>query len=203
MFQERSITKQANKPRTRIYGIGINDATYYISNVMGTEKVSCPYYETWRGMLERCYCAAFQKRNPTYVGCTVVEAWHLFSTFKAWMVTQNWQERSLDKDILFWGNKVYGPDTCLFVPKAINSVLALRGRARGPLPLGVTKITVSGGYIYYQARCSFYGKQTRIGTFKTVLEAEDAYKAAKLRYIAELAGKETDPKVKQALLALY
>jgi hypothetical protein len=119
------------------------------------------------------------------------------------MQSQSWQGRALDKDIICWGNKVYGPKTCLFVTQEVNSVLALRGRSRGPYPIGVTQIKAAGGYIYYQARCSFYGKYTRIGTFKTVDEAAEAYRVAKLGYIAELAQNETDPKVKQALLALH
>lgn len=54
----------------------------------------------------------------------------------------------LDKDILVAGNKIYSPETCLFVPNRINSLL-IRGVKTGPLPLGVsmmhqTKIPLLG-----------------------------------------------------------
>ena len=45
----------------------------------------------------------------------------------------------LDKDILIKGNKIYSQDTCIFVPKAINSLFTNRKRFRGEYPIGVYK----------------------------------------------------------------
>lgn len=202
MYQEKPRSK-IGKPRSLVQGVGVNDANY-VTGGRGTDGVyrECPYYATWRAMLERCYCLKFQARSPTYVGCVVAEPWKTFSVFRAWMEQQPWQGKALDKDILQWGNKVYGPDTCLFVSPAVNGLLVLRGNQRGEYPLGVTRMA-KGKYVYFQARCSFYGKEKRIGTFKTPEEAAEAYKAAKLAYIAEVAAAESDPKVKLALLAIH
>lgn len=203
MFVERPILLTKGKPKSLLYGVGINDATYSVGYKDAAGKsVSCPYYDRWRGMLYRCYSTQFHKRQPSYANCTVEESWKTFSTFKLWMQSQDWVGKALDKDLLCWGNKHYGPEHCLFVSQQINSVLILRGNGRGKQPIGVIR-TGGDKYEYYEARCSFYGKQVRLGTYKTAAEAAEVYKAAKLKYIAELADSETDPKVKAALRALF
>ncbi len=205
MFIEKPLASPGNKPKTLLYGVGINDADYSIGYKDSAGKTqSCPYYDRWRGMLSRCYSDKFHARSSTYVTCTVEDAWKTFSNFKAWMSQQDWIGKALDKDLLNWGDKHYGPDTCLFVTPLVNSLLALRGNARGAYPLGVIRVTASGGkYVYFEAKCSMYGKQKRLGLFKTPEEAAETYRVAKLGYIAELAAVETNPKVKQALLALH
>lgn len=153
-------------------------------------------------MLNRCYSAKFHERRPTYIGCTVANNWLKFSNFKAWMVNQNWRGKELDKDLKVLGNKVYGPDTCMFVLPAINQLLALSGVARGVFPLGVNISPTAGGCDRYKAQISKYGKQYHIGRFDTEHEAYMAYKSAKLAYIAEIAEIETNQEIKAALLRL-
>ena len=98
------------KPKKLVCGVGINDAGYVVMEfetiiVDGKRKRkrvwACPYHQTWKGMLERCYSTKFQERNPTYIGCTVSKEWLVFSNFRAWMMTQDWQGKHLDKDIFF------------------------------------------------------------------------------------------------------
>lgn len=182
-------------PHRLVHGVGIND--------VGASVKGCPYYQRWKHLLMRCFCPKFQAKQPTYVGCTLDETWKSFTVFKNWMSQQNWQGKELDKDLICYGNKHYGPATCLFIPQAINLLMGLRGNDRGPYPLGVSKIVMSKGkHSYFQARCYHYGKAKRLGLFKTEEEASQAYKAAKLAYISELAAAETDPRIKQALLGL-
>ena len=88
-------------------------------------------------MLARCYSAKFQEHCPTYTGCTVAEDWLKFSNFKDWMEKQQWEGKQLDKDILFEGNKVYGPDTCVFVSPMVNTFTIDSGAARGKWLIGV------------------------------------------------------------------
>lgn len=47
-----------------------------------------------------------------------------------------WQ---LDKDILVMGNRIYSPETCMFVPCRVNNLLLTRQNFRGEYPLGVYK----------------------------------------------------------------
>lgn len=74
-------------------------------------------YNAWRSMLERCYSAI---PKVGYETATVDERWHNFQNFAAWYKQYYKQGYQLDKDILVQGNDVYGPDTCLYVPRAIN-----------------------------------------------------------------------------------
>jgi hypothetical protein len=201
MFKENPINN-LGKPRKPVYGVGINDSPYITGyrDEKGTLH-TCPYYSAWHAMLGRCYCERQLTRQPSYIGCTVVEEWKYFTKFRSWMETKDWKGKALDKDLLVQGNKLYGPDTCLFVDKAVNSLLVFRDRARGPYPLGVT-LSKSNGYEYFVAKCSFYGKQKTLGSFKTPEEAAECYREEKLRHFAEIAHKQTDPIIKQAILRL-
>lgn len=99
------------QPQTRkvlVCGVGINDATYSVYRYKGSagsqKRIwACPFYRTWGTMLGRCYSDKFHEQNPTYVGCTVCDEWLTFSKFKAWMETQDWKDKQLDKDILVPG----------------------------------------------------------------------------------------------------
>lgn len=89
-------------------------------------------YSTWYKMLTRCYDPKWHEKQPTYIGCTVCERWHNFQNFcediktlegyEMWKVTPF---AALDKDIRVPGNKIYSPETCMFVTKSQNSAEAM------------------------------------------------------------------------------
>ena len=58
--------------------------------------------------------------------CSVYEGWHNFQNFAKWYEDNYYEieeeQMHLDKDILVKGNKVYSPDTCVFVPETINGL---------------------------------------------------------------------------------
>lgn len=205
MFIERSRadSKKRGNRRHLIHGVGVNDAPYIpeYRDSLGKHHI-CPYYQKWRGVLRRVYCPILKRKYPTYVECTLEPAWLSFMAFRAWMETQDWQGKDLDKDLCDQGNKHYGPDTCLFVSVALNRLLCLNGKVRGAYPLGVSLASKSTRP-RFQANCNFYGKLTHLGIFDTPEEAAAVYKTAKLAYIAELASQQTDPRIKQALLRLF
>jgi|SRR5690554_6139504 len=189
----------------KVYGVGINDADYLITErrkIDGKQKVVwiCPYYRTWKDMLRRCYNEPYHKRQPTYIGCTVAEEWKIFSNFRSWMETQDWQGNQLDKDLLVEGNKEYGPDACTFISKAVNMFLTDSGAARGDLPIGVCRFKGK-----YMARCSnpFSKKEEYLGLFPCPQEAHLAWKARKAEHAKRLAEEQTDERVKNALLERY
>ena len=182
--------------RKLVYGIGINDANYTVCPVVEGKRAWCPYYRAWTGMLERCYCSKFQAKQPTYVGCAVTNEWRVFSAFRVWMVAQSWEGMELDKDLLIPGNKIYSPDTCLFVSRAVNLLLTDHAAARGPYPQGVSW---HKGGAKYQAKCSVNGKRKHIGYFKTINEAEIAYLDFKSALIEDAAESQPDI-IKKALL---
>lgn len=96
----------------------------------------------------------------------------------------------LDKDILIKGNKIYSPDTCVFVSGAINKLFVNRALCRGDLPVGVRRVR---GSCKYAARCSFgNGSMKHLGVFNTPEEAFCVYKKAKENHIKNTAIKYRD-----------
>lgn len=161
--------------RKPVFGVGINDADYDVRY--------CPYYSTWSDMLRRCYYEPYQKKYPTYVGCSVDETWKIFSRFKSWMEIQDWEGKQLDKDLLVGGNKVYSENTCIFINGAINTLLAARPSKSG-LSRGVCR--KEGGR--YMATCS--GK--RLGVFNSEMEAHSAWQCAIVDRIMCLSEGQSD-----------
>ena len=52
-----------------IFGVGVNDSDYVVYPTIDGKRVACPFYFTWKSMLQRCYDPKFQKKYPTYKGC--------------------------------------------------------------------------------------------------------------------------------------
>lgn len=161
--------------------------TGYIGEGIYSASNNKKAYNVWNNMLRRCYDKKYQQKEPSYIGCTVCDEWHNFQTFAIWF-EKNYYEidnnMALDKDILVKNNKIYSPDTCIFVPKKINSLFTNNKNKRGELPLGV-RILPSGKY---QAYCNNGdNKWTTIGTYDTQEEAFQAYKQYKESTIRRIA----------------
>lgn len=183
-----------------VCGVGVNDSHKPVFWIENGRKVRCKFYTTWLSMLERCYSQVKQASRPSYIGCYVASEWHSFSAFKEWMSGQPWEGRELDKDILFPGNKMYGPDTCVFVSPSLNSFLTNSKSSGRGLPVGVRNI--KGKFI---AKCSnpFNGKVETIGRFSTPIEAHEAWRARKKHHASAYAAMQTDERIASALLALH
>lgn len=202
MFKEIPIEQKSDKrgmTRSKVRGVGINDAPYLTSYKINGTVYTCPYILRWRTMLERSYSKSWHKRNPTYIGSSVCNEWHSFMAFKAWMTTQDWVGKQLDKDLLSLGKKTYSPETCLFVSPGINSLFLEKDNAQGHLPLG---IYARNGK--YEVGVSLgNSKRTWVGSYKTVPEAIDAYLSAKEKAVAIAISKESNPRVIQAVKNYY
>ena len=197
--------------KATVYGVGLNDVDYAVKKwetieVNGARRKKlvwmCPYYRTWKGVIERCYSPQFQERNPTYKGCSVAEEWLTFSKFKAWMEKQQWEDKQLDKDILFEGNKVYSKETCAFVTKAVNMFTIDRGNDRGEWLIGVYWNKRVGKF---KSQCSnpFTKKREYLGLFTSELEAHQAWLKRKLELSHLLAAEQADERVAKALIDRY
>jgi len=184
----------ASRNRGLTFGVGTNDADYVVSTVVNGKHKTCLLFRVWKGMLQRCYSAKCQELRPTYIGCSVVEEWHSFMTFREWMIAQDWEGKDLDKDLIIEGNKVYGPDTCVFVDRKTNSLLTNRAACRGGLPIGVRR-NLKG----YQAHCCIDGKDQSLGTFRTPDQAHLTYLACKAEVVMVAALRQPDIRVKSAL----
>lgn|SRR5574344_575538 len=165
--------------RTIVWGVGFYDVPYPVSI---NEETSCAH-SCWSNMLLRCYSKKYQEKEPSYIGCSVCDEWLYFSNFKAWFDQNHIKGFCLDKDILFKGNKIYSPETCCFVPYAINNIFSLKKSGRGKMPLGVRR-TPKGKY---QARLMLRPHHLYLGTYETIEEAFNAYRHAKEAHIKEVA----------------
>ena len=199
------------KAKKLVYGVGINDADYAVTEYQTTEVNGkrnykqvwmCPYYRTWKGMLKRCYSAKYQERQPTYKGCSVSEDWWRFSNFRAWMAAQDFEGMQLDKDILFEGNKVYSKETCVFVTRSVNLFTTDSGASRGEWMIGVSWRKDKDKF-EAQVNNPFTKKQEKLGLFIDELEAHQAWLERKLELAHLLAAEQTDERVAKALIERY
>ena len=177
-----------------VFSIGINDIKE------PTRKN--PFYVTWHSMLRRCYDPKLHERNPAYKGATVCDEWALFSTFKKWMLDQDWQNKHLDKDILVENNSVYSPNTCIFVPKHINNFFTDRKNHRGPYPVGTYFNTKYQKYLAY-CRNPISKKKEYIGSYDCPKKAHLAWKAKKHQHACMLASTQKDERIIHALKTRY
>jgi len=163
-----------------IYGVG------YIG--VGKYKPRSKQYYCWASMLGRCYDKNYLNKYPTYQDCTVCEEWNNFQNFGEWY-DQNYYEINnekmcLDKDILIKGNKIYSPNTSVFVPEKINTLFEKGNSSQNYK--GVTKL-IQKKSIKYNARCFNNGGKTYIGTFNNIYDAFEAYKYFKENLFKEIA----------------
>jgi hypothetical protein len=187
-FKEIPANKKSMLGRKLVHGFGINDADYITKLIINGKEERCPFYKTWKHMIGRCYSNIVHITQPTYIGCSVVEEWRLFSGFKAWMKDQDWKDKALDKDILRLGNKVYSPEYCVFVSQAVNNLLNSCSAGRGKYPRGVSLRKNRSKFL---AECQIEGKSKGLGLFSTPELASDAYIAAKHDEIIRVA--DTQP----------
>ena len=95
-----------------LYGVsydGCNDA----------DKKSASYIK-WKNMIQRCYDPkVHEKYKPEYKDKIVCEEWLNYANFRIWFdehyVPVKNNQVDLDKDLLIQGNKVYSPETCVFL----------------------------------------------------------------------------------------
>lgn len=188
--------------RKIIFGVGVNDADYNITKSIkvaeGKWRIiwTCPYYSKWRGILERCFCPKLKAKRPTYSEVTCCEEWLTFSKFKAWMETQDWQGKELDKDIIGCG-KLYSPDTCVFISPIINTCLFINETTRGKYPVGVTKRPSAKRYAACISKSC--NKNTSLGTYDCPMQAHRAWQIAKVGVLENLNKTQTDLRVMEAL----
>jgi hypothetical protein len=172
-----------------IFGVGYLGKGKYTSGTAYDKDIA---YECWRHMMNRCYNETIRYKHPTYKECYVCDEWHNFQNFAEWYYENYYQvddeEMNLDKDILHKGNKIYSPETCIFVPKDINTLFIKSNAIRGEYPIGVC-YHVQRNRLIAQCATSRHHKRknNHLGLFDDPIEAFKAYKKFKEEYIKQLA----------------
>jgi len=174
-----------------VYGVGYLGIGEHIAFKDGRNTKK---YDTWNNMLCRSYCEEVCKKHPTYRNVKTIDNWHNFQIFGKWF-DENYYEingevMGLDKDILLKHNKIYSPETCVFVPSNINALFTKREALRGDFPIGVHFRKDNGKY---RALCSVQlsnrgdAKQKDLGQYDTPRCAFYAYKKYKEQHIKDIA----------------
>ena len=187
--------KELLTPYSKIlYGVG------YIGDGKYSYKSNKKMYSTWNGIFIRCYDENFQKKRPTYIGCTICEEWHNYQNFAKWYEENFYQIEGktmhLDKDLLIKGNRTYSPDTCVFLPTEINNLFNYKSQTNKRKNNG----EMVGAYKIHNKYKSFCGitiiengievhKRRYLGIYNTQLEASTVYKKFKEGYLKEVANK--------------
>ena len=161
-----------------IYGIGITDVQCSENyNQYNSHRI-------WVEMLRRCYSNEQAIKFPSYIGCSVCDAWKLYSNFKQWFDKNYIEGYQLDKDILIDGNKVYSTETCCFVPQYINCLFTDSNKARGIYKIGCNLHKLTNKYI---SQISINNKKVYLGLFDNEMDAHNAWLKAKREYARKLA----------------
>ncbi len=195
-----------------VFGVGVNDLPYRTQvweevTKNGGKRIReivflCPYYEVWKSMLKRCYSKKSLESRPSYIDTSVCSEWLYATAFKKWMEQQDWEGKSLDKDIIVPGSKLYSPETCAFVLQSTNLFVTARDACRGEYPIGVNLCKQTGKY-RAQCRNPFSEKKESLGYFSTPEDAHEAWRKRKHEIAQLVAATESDPRIVEALKKRY
>ena len=192
-FKKGQIKNPYDKTHCGIGYVGVGKYTTTLEN--GEHPL--PYVK-WHGILDRCYKKSLKTKYPTYSGiCSTCEEWHNYQNFAEWFYNNYYDigegRMHLDKDILVPGNKIYSPETCIFVPQRINMLLLNKPNKRG-LPNGIVKVKT--GYL------AKYDHE-ELGIYNTLNDAFSVYateKEARIKTVAEEYKTKIPIKLYDALL---
>jgi hypothetical protein len=180
----------------KTYNVGY----FGIGKHMSVEKS----YSIWADIFRRCYNPKCLVKFNTYIGCSVCEEWHNYQNFADWhdenYYIVNNERMELDKDILFKGNKIYSPKTCVYVPQKINYLFIKSNKRRGNYPIGVYLRNDGNKYI---AQCDNDGKAIYLGAYDTTEEAFEVYKSYKEHLIKEIADRYKNKIPEKLYKAMY
>lgn len=172
-----------------VYEVGIIGTKYQNCHLNNTKE-----YKTWCSILQRSFNEQYKKRCSVYQDVICCDEWLLFDNFYEWLHKQEnfdkWicgDKWDIDKDILVKGNKIYSPNLCTLVLHSVNSLFTKSDKARGNLPIGVSK-----HYKKYQVSCqnTLLNHREFLGTYDTPEDAFIVYKKYKENLIKKVAQEE-------------
>lgn len=164
-----------------VYGVG------YLGDINNINRNA---YKTWLNMLRRCYNEKYKKNNViTYKDVIVCDEWLCYKNFEKWFDENYYSLGSetmcLDKDILNKKSNIYSPQTCLFVPLAINDLFIYKYSQNGML----SGVSYTSNKKKYRARISINNKEKFIGSYDNEIDAFNSYIKEKEKNIKTVANK--------------
>lgn len=150
-----------------VAGVGYIGVGKYDRTVNGKSTIA---YRTWLSMIDRSYAEKSQNKYPAYNLVTVCDNWHNYQNFAEWHEKNYIVGSELDKDFLCYGNKIYSPDTCCFLPKRINLIFKAPSK-KGKSFIGVMKVREDA----YEVRINKNGVNKYVGSYKNENIASEVY----------------------------
>ena len=177
---DKILELQKASPRSggkKIFGVGVNDSSFATNKIIDGKRKKHRAYSAWYHILSRCYNRQSLDKNPTYADVEVCDEWLNFSGFFDWWKDNHVDGWDIDKDLLKVGNRVYSPETCIYIPHEINALCYRPSIKESSLPIGV----------YFDSEKSMYKSQCRDGRTNVHLgyfnNANDAHRAWILKKI--------------------
>lgn len=191
--------------RPRICGVGyVGEGVYPMTYYRKGKKYHTPAYEVWSSKIKNCY--GNTKMSHVYQDVTFCQEWLCFQVFAKWFYEQvriYGKGGFVDKDLLFLGNKIYSPETCVYIPPAVNSLFTgASGNINGVHFDNTKKKWVA--QIQNGLLCSNGKKrQTYLGMYVDKSLADTAYYEAKLAHVKSVALKYQEKLPEALFYKLY
>ncbi|AUR93281.1 hypothetical protein NVP1186O_46 [Vibrio phage 1.186.O._10N.286.49.E3] len=182
---KRVILGNIKDPYARsVFGVGFISEGKYKPSYKG--KVTSEYV-SWSNMLSRCYNEKIKTKK--YAECTVCDEWHNFQNFAKWHEDNHPKDGKkyyLDKDYIKINNKVYSPESCMFISGIVNSFMSDSESARGEYAIGVHMHKRS---MKITANCNnpITGRMEYLGSYNTEMEAHIAWRNRKIELCSDLS----------------
>lgn len=181
-----------NKRLTNPYERRSKNSAGYIGVGKFNSKEHKEAYHKWASILQRCentdYATNIDKSIASYKNCSVCDEWLNFQNFAEWYYDNYYncenEPLCIDKDILFHGNNIYSPQTCILIPRRLNLLFIKELKRRGNLLIGAQRKSRGDGFI---STLSTSNGVKYIGTFNDEMSAFQAYKREKELYIKKVA----------------
>ena len=187
-----------------VYEVGYLGIPYFLEEEKDIKISNLKSYKHWVDMLYRCYHKNIINKLPTYIDKEVCKEWFCYANFKQWFDVNYYeidgQQMELDKDILLKGNKLYSPETCVFVPHNINMLFVKANKIRGDYPIGVQYDKTRNKFI---ATVTINNKKKFLGRFNSIEEAFFTYKTHKEEIIKNMAEEYKDRIPQKLYEAMY
>lgn len=193
------------KQRKRFYGVEDrkNSKGLWIKQYLVTTDDTYNYYITrasllWYNMQQRC------KNEYEGVNCSF-ENYQIFTDwcqeqYGYMKKDQNGKFWHLDKDLLFYRNRDYSPEKCLFIPEYINALLLDRKKTQvREYPIGCHWNKINNNFNSF---ITIKAKHRYLGAYSSEIEAHRAWQQAKIQTVLEAAGDpEVNDRISSALIS--
>jgi hypothetical protein len=162
-----------------VLGIGYRGVGPY--STTGKDGNQHTAYKRWANMIRRCYDTGHKAYSDYGAkGVYVNPLWHNLQNYCAWYYSNcPSDDFRIDKDLLVFGNKEYGPEFCRAVPVRINNLFLDKFSVRSAHGMGVKK----SGVGTYVASIKRGDVTTILGRASDPMEAHRFWQLAKIEHL--------------------